>query len=235
MLRLVTLRDLLRSLFIEPERALSFNPTLFLILYYVVLAAYSVTHATIVHAVIGWTGFTLGMVRVLLSCSISLLISVPAIFGYYVIIPKTGFWDALRRFLFYFTSVLLITLLGETFMAKIIAGTDLKAQPIVTFAAGVLSLVLLRRGTRRLFEPFLILCILLIAQIQAYWIVADLFPYPEAERIASPFVEVTRISGWGLWYAAVIIGVIIAIVVVVSVREAQPSVEAKTVEPSLKT
>ncbi|KPV62380.1 MAG: hypothetical protein AOA65_1831 [Candidatus Bathyarchaeota archaeon BA1] len=113
-----------------------------------------------------------------------------------MLIPKTLFRDALKRFLFYYVSVLLITLLGETFMAKIIVGTDLKAQPILTFCAGILSLELLRRAIKRFIEPILILTILFIAQVQSYWIVSDAFPYPEFDRIASPFIEAIKISGW---------------------------------------
>lgn len=193
---LTPVRDLLKALFTNPRRALSFDTSTFLLCYSIALAIYSVVHAMIVHAVIGWKGFTLGIVRVTISCSLAVAISVPAIFGYYVILPRVKFLDALKRFLFYFISVLLITLLGETFMAKIIVATDLKTQPVLTFCAGILSLELLRRAVRKVSEPILLLTILLVAQIQGYWIVSDAFPYPEFERIASPFIEATKVQGY---------------------------------------
>ena len=209
-------RDLLKSLFTKPEKALGFDTATFLLCYSVVLVAYSSVHAAIVHAVIGWTGFTLGITRVILSCSLAVAISIPAIFGYYVLIPKTRFKDALKRFLFYYISVLLITLLGETFMAKIIVGTDLKAQPILTFCAGILSLELLRRAIKRFIEPILTLTILFVAQVQSYWIVSDAFPYPEFERIASPFIEAIKISGWAGILLVLLVMAFIVIVAFVS-------------------
>lgn len=185
-------RALLKSLFVESEKALEFDVKTFLLTYYLVLFAYSSVHSLIVHSVIGWEGLGRALLRVILSCSLSLAVAFPAIFGYYVVTPKAGFGSAVKKFLFYFVSVLLMTLLGETFAAKFIALTDLKVQPLVTLIAGLLSLILLARAVKNTREPLIMLAILFIAQVQAYWIVDDLLPYPYAERIDSPFIAWIR-------------------------------------------
>jgi hypothetical protein len=185
-------RGLLKSLFIESEKALQFDVKTFILTYYLVLFSYSFVHALIVHSVIGWEGLVRALVRVILSCSLSLAVSLPAVFGYYVLTPKAGFDSSMKKFLFYFVSVLLITLLGETFTAKFIALTDLKAQPLVTLIAGLLSLALLARAVKNRREILIMLLIAFISQVQAYWIVDDLLPYPYVERIDSPLIAWMR-------------------------------------------
>jgi len=181
-------RDLLKSLFIESEKALEFDIKTFVLTYYLVLFAYSFVHSLVVHSVIGWEGMIRALMRIVLSCSLSLAVALPAVFGYYVVTPRAGFDSAVKKFLFYFGSVMLMTLLGETFAAKFIALTNLKAQPLVTFIAGLLSLALLARAVKNAREPLIMLLISFISQVQAYWIIDDLLPYPYAERIASPLI-----------------------------------------------
>jgi hypothetical protein len=109
----------------------------------------------------------------------------------WVVTPEISFSSTFKRFLFYYESVVLFSLLGELFFSKLIIDSSMKLQPFVVIFAGMLAIKTLHQSLEN--QPniqiarVLIVGILIFSYLQAFLIVDELIPYHLQDNIESPF------------------------------------------------
>jgi hypothetical protein len=189
--------DLLKNLFTAPNRAMNFSITIYFSLFITTLLFFSVIHSSLVILTSNFkyyefSTFITGCTRIFLSTFVALLIAIPGIILLWVITPEISFISTLKRFLFYYESVILFSLLGELFFCKLIIDSSMKLQPFVVLLAGILAIKTLHQSLRN--QPniqiarVLIVGILIISYLQAFLIIDDLIPYHLQDNIESPFI-----------------------------------------------
>jgi hypothetical protein len=188
--------DLLKSLFTAPNRAMEFSIFIYLSLFILTLFCFSIVHSTLVILTSKFefyelTTFITGCTRIFLSTSTAILIAIPGVILMWVITPEISFSSTFKRFLFYYESVILFSLLGELFFSKLIIDSAMKLQPFVVILAGVLAIKTLHQSLEN--QPniqiarVLIVGILIFSYLQAFLIVDELIPYHIQDNIESPF------------------------------------------------
>jgi hypothetical protein len=188
--------DLLKSLFTAPNRAMEFSIFIYLSLFILTLFCFSIVHSTLViltskFELYELTTFITGCTRIFLSTSTAILIAIPGVILMWVITPEISFSSTFKRFLFYYESVILFSLLGELFFSKLIIDSAMKLQPFVVILAGVLAIKTLHQSLEN--QPniqiarVLIVGILIFSYLQAFLIVDELIPYHIQDNIESPF------------------------------------------------
>ncbi|MFX0207667.1 MAG: hypothetical protein ACFFDT_16890 [Candidatus Hodarchaeota archaeon] len=187
--------DLLKNLLTNPKRAMEFPFWIYLTLFLSTLIIFSTFHSTLVILTSEFASYELitfvtGVIRIFSANVIAILIAIPGVVLLWVITPQISFVSTFKRFLFYYETVILFSLLGEIFFCKFIIDSSMKIQPLVIILAGALAINSLQKGLEN--EPniqltrFLIIGILLFSYLQAFLIVDDLIPYYLQDNINSP-------------------------------------------------
>ncbi len=187
--------DLLKNLLTNPKRAMEFPFWIYLTLFLSTLTIFSTFHSSLVILTSEFVSYELitfatGMIRIFSATIIAILIAIPGVVLLWVVTPQISFVSTFKRFLFYYETVILFSLLGEIFFCKFIIDSSMKIQPLVIILAGALAINSLQKGLEN--EPniqltrFLIIGILLFSYLQAFLIVDDLIPYYLQDNIDSP-------------------------------------------------
>ena len=193
--------DLLKTLLTNPQRAIYFPFWVYTTLFLFTLTTFSFIHTILVILTAEFshyelTTFLTGVVRNFSSTVVALFIAIPGVILMWVITPTISFTSTLKRFLFYYQTVLLFSLLGEIFFCKLIIDSSMKLQPFVVIIAGSLAVYSLQKSLTK--EPniritkFLIVGILCLSYLQAFMIVDSYIPYYLQDNINSPvtiFIE----------------------------------------------
>ena len=193
--------DLLKSILTNPMRAMQFPLWIYFSLFLVTLTAFSSIHSILVimtaHFVTREVStFLTGMSRIFSATIIAILIALPGVVMLWVMTPRLTFESTFKRFLLYYQTVILFSLLGELFFAKFIIDSSMKLQPLVILLAGTLAIHTLQRALE--YEPnikitrTLIVAILTLSYLQAFLIVDSLIPYYLQDNIDSPFTQIIR-------------------------------------------
>jgi len=140
--------------------------------------------------------FATGILRIFSATLIAILIATPGVVLLWVVTPQISFVSTYKRFLFYYETVILFSLLGEIFFCKFIIDSSMKIQPLVIILAGALAINSLQKGLETgpniQLTRFLIIGILLFSYLQAFLIVDDLIPYYLQDNIDSPITIFIR-------------------------------------------
>jgi hypothetical protein len=188
-------RYLMKNMVTHPAKAIKVELWTFFLLFLVVLTAYATIHAIITSLSWNFKGdeletFRLAFLRIFLTSSVALALGIAGATFFWFVTEDLTFADSLKRLMFFYTSIIIITLLGEVFLCKIILESDLKLQPFVVMGAGALAIVLLHRAmaedAQASFSLPIIVFILLLSYVQGYMIIDDLLPYTNQENIESP-------------------------------------------------
>ncbi len=193
--------DLLKNLLTNPKRAMEFPFWIYMTLFLSTLAIFSTFHSTLVILTAEFVSYELvtfatGILRIFGATIIAILIAIPGVVLLWVITPQISFVSTFKRFLFYYETVILFSLLGEIFFCKFIIDSNMKLQPLVIILAGAIAINSLQKGLDN--EPniqltrILIIGILLFSYIQAFLIVDDLIPYYLQDNIDSPITIVIK-------------------------------------------
>ena len=187
--------DLLKTLLTNPQRAIYFPFWIYGTLFLFTLTIFSLVHSTLVILTANFSHyesstFLTGVIRNFSSTMIALFIAIPGVILMWVITPNISFTSTLKRFLFYYQTVLLFSLLGEIFFCKFIIDSSMKLQPFIVVLAGGLAVYMLQKSLAK--EPniritkFLIVGILCLSYLQAFMIVDSFIPYYLQDNINSP-------------------------------------------------
>ncbi len=188
-------RYLMKNLMTHPSKAIQIELWVYFVLFFEILITYALIHAGITSLSWNFKGnelntYIVAFLRVILSSSIALILGTAGASFYWFIRENLTFADSLKRLMFYYISVIIISLLGEVFLARIILESELKLQPFVIIAAGGLAVLLLQQAMQEdsqigLSLPIIVF-ILCLSYIQGYMIANDLIPYSNQENIESP-------------------------------------------------
>ncbi|MHA1971359.1 MAG: hypothetical protein ACTSW1_00115 [Candidatus Hodarchaeales archaeon] len=193
--------DLLKALLTEPARAMNFPMWVFMTLFITTLGVFSFFHSILVILTANFENietitFLTGMVRIFCSTLVAVMIAVPGVVLMWVITPKLSFKSTFKRFLFYYQTVLLFSLLGELFLSKFIIDSSMKLQPFVVILAGSVAIHLLQKALGQekniYITRFLIVGILTLSYLQSFLIIDGLIPYPLQDNIDSPITKFLR-------------------------------------------
>jgi hypothetical protein len=187
--------DLLKNLLTNPKRAMEFPFWVFLTLFISTLTIFSIVHSLLVMLTANFVSyevktFLTGMIRIFGSTIVAIFIATPGVVMMWVITPQISFTSAFKRFLFYYETVILFSLLGELFFSKFIIDSSMKLQPFVIIFAGSIAVNTLHRALEN--EPniqitrLFIVGILCFSYIQAFLIIDELIPYYLQDNIDSP-------------------------------------------------
>ncbi len=193
--------DLLKNLLTNPKRAMEFPFWVYMTLFLSTLTIFSTFHSTLVILTAEFVSYELvtfatGILRIFGATIIATLIAIPGVVLLWVITPQISFVSTFKRFLFYYETVVLFSLLGEVFFCKFIIDSNMKLQPFIIILAGAIAINSLQKGLDN--EPniqltrILIIGILLLSYIQAFLIVDDLIPYYLQDNIDSPITIVIK-------------------------------------------
>ncbi|MFX0117188.1 MAG: hypothetical protein ACFFB3_21765, partial [Candidatus Hodarchaeota archaeon] len=185
-------RYLMKSMVTDPSRAIKVELWTFFLLFFLILTGYAVVHAGITALHSNFSGneletFGVAFFRVFLTSSVALALGTAGATFFWFVTEELSFSDSLKRLMFFYISIIIITLLGEVFLCKIILESDLKLQPAVVIGASALAVVLLHRamvGDKQLAVSLpLIVFILLLSYVQGYMIIDDILRYTNQENI----------------------------------------------------
>ena len=187
--------DLLKSFFTDPARAMEFPLIIYISLFVLTLGLFSTVHSTLVvltqaASLSMFSPFITGCLRTLLSTAVAIMIATPGVVLMWVLTPKISFISTFKRFIFYYESVLLFSLLSELFFSKFIIDSSMKIQPLIILLAGSIAVKTLHQSLKG--QPniqitaFLIIGILVFSYIQSFLIVDGLLPYELQDNIDSP-------------------------------------------------
>ncbi|OLS21470.1 MAG: hypothetical protein HeimC3_35360 [Candidatus Heimdallarchaeota archaeon LC_3] len=198
--------DLLKSLFTKPYRAMEFPLFVYFKLFMITLIGFSCIHSILVILTANFSNyefltFLTGCTRIFLSTSIALVIATPGIVLLWVITPEISFNSTFKRFLLYYESVILFSLLGELFFSKFIIDSSMKIQPLIVFMAGTLAIKTLHDSLAE--QPniqitrMFIVGILIFSYLQSFLIVDGLIEYHLQDNIDSPVtIFIKNLFGW---------------------------------------
>ena len=193
--------DLLKNLLTNPKRAMEFPFWVYMTLFLSTLAIFSTFHSMLVILTAQFVSyefatFITGISRIFSATIIAILIATPGVVLLWVVTPQISFVSTFKRFLFYYETVILFSLLGEIFFCKFIIDSSMKIQPFIIILAGFIAVNSLQKGLEN--EPniqltrILIIGILLFSYIQAFLIVDELIPYYLQDNIDSPITKLIR-------------------------------------------
>lgn len=187
--------DLLKSLFTDPARAMDFPLTIYFSLFITTLFFFSLIHSILVvltehFSLYEFSTLVTGCTRIFLSTTIAIMIATPGVILMWVLTPEISFVSSFKRFLFYYESVILFSLLSELFFSKFIIDSSMKIQPLIIVFAGSIAVKTLHQSLRN--QPniqitgILIVGILVFSYLQAFLIIDELIPYHLQDNIDSP-------------------------------------------------
>ncbi|MFQ5976665.1 MAG: hypothetical protein ACE5OZ_00885 [Candidatus Heimdallarchaeota archaeon] len=194
-------RYLMKNMVTHPSRAIKVELWTYFVLFLMVLLGYATVHAGITAIHSNFSGnevetFSVAFLRVFLTSSIALGLGAAGATFFWFVTEDLSFSDSLKRLMFFYTSIIIITLLGEVFLCKIILESDLKLQPAVVLGASALAIVLLHRAMisdkQLAISLPLIVFILALSYVQGYMIIDDILPYTNQENIESPITAMVH-------------------------------------------
>lgn len=193
--------DLLKSFLTKPKRAMQFPFWVYISLFSSTLALFSIIHSFLVIFSADSNQFQVilyftGTLRIFSATILALAISLPGIVMLWVVTPELTFKSTFKRFLFYYESVVLFSLLGELFFCKFIIDSNMKIQPLIVMGAGAFAVYMLNNALAEekniQIKRTLIVMILVFSYLQAFLIIDGLFPYAFQDNIDSPFTQFIR-------------------------------------------
>lgn len=193
--------DLLKSFLTKPKRAMNFPFWVYIVLFISTLAFFSVIHSllVIISAETNQYQFALyvrGTIRIFSATLLAIAIALPGIVMLWVITPELTFKSTFKRFLFYYESVVLFSLLGELFFCKFIIDSNMKIQPLIVLGAGFFAVNMLNNALADeqniKIKRALIIGILVFSYLQAFLIIDGLIPYSLKDNIDSPITIFIR-------------------------------------------
>ena len=193
--------DLLKSFLTKPKRAMEFPFWAYVLLFVVTLALFSVIHSLEVFFSAKSNIYSLkvyftGTIRIFSATMLALVIALPGIIMLWVITPELTFKSAFKRFIFYYESVILFSLLGELFFCKFIIDSHMKLQPLIVIGAGAFAVNTLNNALAEekniQIKRTVIVAILVFSYLQAFLIIDNLLPYALKDNIDSPITMFIR-------------------------------------------
>jgi hypothetical protein len=193
--------DLLKSFLTKPKRAMDFPFWAYIILFISTLALFSIIHSLLVFisAETNQYQFKLyvtGTLRIFSATMLALGIALPGVVMLWVITPELTFKSTFKRFLFYYESVVLFSLLGELFFCKFIIDSNMKIQPLIVMGAGAFAVNMLNNALAEekniQIKRMFIISILVFSYLQSFLIIDGILPYAINDNIDSPITEFIR-------------------------------------------
>lgn len=193
--------DLLKTLLTNPNRAMKFPIWTYATLFITTLAIFSLIHSSMVILTEEFSSYELitfltGVFRIFGSTIVAVLIAVPGVVFLWVLTPNQSFLDTFKRFILYYETVVLFSLLGELFFCKFIIESSMKLQPFVILITSVMAIQVLKNSLED--EPTIqitnlfIVGILSLSYLQAFLIIDGLLPYHLQDNINSPIVVLLK-------------------------------------------
>ena len=193
--------DLLKSFLTKPKRAMEFPFWVYVILFGSTLVLFSVIHSLLVIVSAETNQYQLslyltGTTRIFSATLLALIIAQPGIVMLWVVTPELTFKSTFKRFLFYYESVVLFSLLGELFFCKFIIDSQMKVQPLIVIGAGAFAVNMLNNALANeeniKIKRIFIVSILVFSYLQSFLIIDGLLPYSLKDNIDSPITVFIR-------------------------------------------
>lgn len=193
--------DLLKSFLTKPKRAMDFPFWVYIILFISTLGLFSVVHSLEVFFSAEANTYQIkvyltGTLRIFSATLLALAIALPGIIMLWVITPELTFKSTFKRFLFYYESVILFSLLGELFFCKFIIDSHMKLQPVIVIGAGAFAVNMLNNALAEekniRIKRIVIVAILVFSYLQSFLIIDGLLPYALKDNIDSPITQFIR-------------------------------------------
>ncbi len=193
--------DLLKSFLTKPKRAMEFPFWAYILLFIGTLALFSVIHSLEVFFSAEVNTYQVkvyvtGTIRIFSATLLALAIALPGIIMLWVITPELTFKSTFKRFLFYYESVVLFSLLGELFFCKFIIDSHMKLQPLIVIGAGAFAVNMLNNALAEekniRIKRMVIVAILVFSYLQSFLIIDGLLPYALNDNIDSPITKFLR-------------------------------------------